>query len=60
MMEKHRINSMIHDSKRHHYYAVEDIKLMRAISSTNITAAEFVKKFDSNKFSKLERVYYNG
>ena len=50
--------TMVHDSKRHHYYAVEDAELMRAISNTNTTAAEIVKKIDNNKNLRFERVYY--
>lgn len=50
--------TMVHDSKRHHYYAVEDVELMRAISNTNTTAAEIVKKIDNNKNLRFERVYY--
>lgn len=50
--------TMIHDSKRHHYYAVEDEDVMRAISDTNTTAAEIIKKIDENKNSRFERVSY--
>lgn len=38
--------TMKQDSKRHHYFATESEALMRAISSTNAAAAEFVAKCD--------------
>lgn len=36
------------DSKRHHYFCVETVKLMRPIAKTNPHAAAFMKEYYKN------------
>lgn len=47
--------TMRQDSKRHHYFCVESENLMRAISGSNLYAAEIVKTLDRERKLKAMR-----
>lgn len=48
--------TMVQDSKRHHYYATEDERMMRAIADTNDAAAEIVARIDKERELRRKRL----
>lgn len=50
------VRTMVQDSKRHHYYAVESEGNMRAIASTNDLAAEIVARIDRERELRRKRI----
>lgn len=50
------VRTMVQDSKRHHYYAVESEGNMRAIATTNDLAAEIVARIDRERELRRKRI----